>query len=304
MASVALGILLFVALVWFASFKEIDLTKTNLSYAVACVFVYVFMLVLRALNFRLISSKSSEQSDIRDWCKLTSYHQLIFIAAPSGAGDLAFPSLAKKMVHTDMSNAVGTIFLSRIRDIFAIVGLGAVGLVGSNMHPPITGVIAVIAFASLIWTEHAIRSIINLLSIILPKGPTSQSRLMKLRKAVQVRSESKFLLNALTLSIWLCAGAGVWLGFSAAGYSLSIFECWIVVLFLNVAGALAVSFAGIGFAEVGAAGALMLFGETGSDAAAIAVVARPTMLVSLIIAALLLSLAQYFPRFARPPENS
>ncbi len=301
-ASAAFGVLLFAALVWFGGFDEIDLASISPGYALACVVVYVVMLALRALNLRLICNATEGFSNFKNWCRLAAYHQLVFIVAPSGSGDIAFPALAKKLVGVDLSNAVGTIVLSRLRDIFAILGLGAVGLASIRVQPELAAILAILAFASLIWTELAIRSILSFLSLILPEGAGAQGWFKNLREASQFRSTNRMLRSVLTLSIWLCAGVGVWLGFSAAGHQLSLFECWIMVFFLNLAGALAVSVAGIGFVEAGAVGALMMFGETGRDAAAVAVVARPTMLLALIIAAFFLERAHQFPRFSRPPK--
>ena len=302
LASASFGVLLFGALVWFGGAYDVNLAKINLGYAIACVLIYVLMLLLRAMNLRLICGTIEAEDSFRNWCRLAAYHQLVFIVAPSGTGDLAFPALARKIVGVDLSKAVGTIVLSRLRDVFAIIGLGAMGFAGSGMQPLLTAGAATLAFACLIWTELAISSILMLLTKILPKVPGAPDLLVKLREAAQFHSGNRLRHSALSLSIWLCAGTGVWFGFYAAGYPLSLFECWIMLFFLNLAGALAVSIAGIGFAEAGVAGALMLFGETALEAAAVAVVARPTMLLALIIAAMFLERAHQFPQLSRAPR--
>lgn len=301
--SIGFGILLFAALVWVALRSGIDLSKIDLRWAVGCIAVYLVMLCLRALNFKLISGRWEERGTFSRWCRLAALHQLIFIVAPSGSGDLTYPALAKRFVGADLSNATGTIVLSRVRDLFTVLGLGALGFLGAGIQPVLAVLIALIAFASLIFTEVAIRFLARGVGSVLAKRPAAQEKLNKLLDAAAVQDDHKALRNLITLAIWLCAGAGVWFGFAAAGQMLSIYECWIIVLFLNVVGALAISIAGLGFAEAGAAGALMLLGASGVEAAAVAVVARPTMLVALIIAALLLERALLIWPSSGSPET-
>ena len=79
-------------------------------------------------------------------------------------------------------------------------------------------------------------------------------------------------------------------GFAAAGHPLTVFEGWVVIAGLNVAGMLAVSVAGLGVAEAGAAGMLALLGMPLAEAAAVAVIARPLLLLSTVTASAVLDL--------------
>lgn len=69
-------------------------------------------------------------------------------------------------------------------------------------------------------------------------------------------------------------------GFRAAGHPLSLSEAWVMLAGLNIAGALALSVAGLGVAEAGAAGVLTLLGLPLAEAAGIALIARPILLLS------------------------
>ncbi len=69
---------------------------------------------------------------------------------------------------------------------------------------------------------------------------------------------------------------------------------------LNVAGALALSIAGFGVAEVGATGALVIFGLPVAQAAAVAIVARPLLLLSNTAASGLVEVANRLNNITRP----
>ena len=88
--------------------------------------------------------------------------------------------------------------------------------------------------------------------------------------------------------------------FAATGHPLSIQQTILMLAALNASGAIAISIGGIGVAEAGAAGMLMLFGETAATAAAVALVARPLLFLSAVAASASLDLVSWLTLRRRP----
>lgn len=283
-----ISVLLLAALFWFADFDALDFGQINLHYMAGCILLYVLMLNLRALGFGLLASEQGKQVPFRNWAKLVARHQLVFLIAPSGSGDLAFPHLAHKVTGIDTATATGIILRSRLRDICTILGLGVLGLVSAGIVHPLFTIFTILAFAAMIWVEQASRFVANIIKLILPKRFSASGWADRFHATSIVGFKQRARISVLTLVIWLCASAAIWAGFLAAGYGLSYDGAWIMIAGLNIAGALAVSIAGFGIAEAGATGVLMLIGETAANAAAIAIIARLGLLFSLVIASGLL----------------
>lgn len=283
--ALAISILLLAVLLWVADFSAIDLSQVRPLYIVLCVALYIPMLCLRALNFQILASADNSGASFGPWAKLAARHQLVFLAAPSGSGDLAFPLIAKKSTGVDTATSTGIIVISRMRDICAILGLGLSGLIGADIVPTILAIPAAIAFIALIWVERVGQMLLYLAERFLNLKVNPDGWINTLAGVADASAKERLKRSGVTIAIWISAGAAAQAGFLAAGYPMSTYESWILIAGLNIAGALAVSVAGLGIAEVGAAGVLMLLGETATEAAAIAVIARPSLLISLVLAA-------------------
>jgi uncharacterized membrane protein YbhN (UPF0104 family) len=282
----AISALLLAVLFWFADLDTINFKQFDLRYLAGCVLLYFVMLILRAIGFGLIASQQGKQVGFRNWLKLAAQHQLIFLVAPSGSGDFVFPHLARKITNIDIAAATNIILRSRLRDICTILGLGICGLVSTGIIPTFFTFFAFIAFIIMVWIEPASIQISKALKHAFPKFFPENGWAYRFHSTSEIGFNQRAKISILTLAIWLIASTAIWVGFMAVGYQINFDGAWVMIAGLNIAGALAISVAGFGVAEAGATGVLILLGETASNAAAIAIVARLGLLLSILIAAI------------------
>ena len=283
--AVVISAVFLAVLYWLADVDTISFNQFDPWYLAGCVLLYIVMLNLRAVGFGLLASQQGKQVGFRKWLKLVARHQLIFLIAPSGSGDLAFPHLARNITGIDIMTATNIIFRSRLRDICTILGLGVCGLVSTGIVPSFFIFFAIIAFIAMVWIEPASMLLSNGIKYGFPKLFAENGWVDRFHATSQIGFNQRAKISMLTLAIWLVASAAIWVGFTAAGYQLNFDGAWVMIAGLNIAGALAISVAGFGVAEAGATGVLMLLGETTGNAAAIAIVARFGLLLSIVIAA-------------------
>jgi uncharacterized membrane protein YbhN (UPF0104 family) len=269
MIAIAVSCVLLALVVWLADLGSIDLSATQPLYLFPAVLAYVTVLVLRGVLFRHLT-KERGNAGLVTWIALAARHQFIFIVSPSGSGDLAFPVLANRMLGIGLGSATGLIAGTRLRDICAVFGLGCIGLSGVGFFPIMAVELAVLFGLALYFSDVTISYAGRLVATLRGSQPPD---------AAEVKP-SRLPAAALTLLVWLVASGGVASGFAAAGHPLTIYETWVMLAGLNLAGAIAVSVAGLGIAEAGATGVLVFLGMPLAQAAAIAVVARPLLLLS------------------------
>ena len=285
----AISLILFAGVLWVAMQQDINLSDIRPGLLIPAVFAYSLVLVCRAAIFRLLSS-SGAQHPFQTWLSLAARHQLVFIISPSGAGDLAFPVLARRMVGLKTLTASRLIVEARLRDIFAVLALGCAGLAGTGHMPVLALAGMLLCFFALYWSEVSVRAVTALLRRFRRTRDIDTPLEKSTKQDVTVSFARRVCLTALTLSLWGSASGGVFSGFYAAGYPLSLMESWVMLAGLNVAGALALSLAGFGVTEAGAAGVLVFLGLPFSTAAAIAIIARPMLLLSNCLAIALVEL--------------
>ncbi|WP_213546350.1 lysylphosphatidylglycerol synthase domain-containing protein [Vannielia litorea] len=252
---------------WVADVGAIDLSAIRPVLLLPAVAAYVAVLALRGAQLRLLAPPTGAGHG--SWVALAGRHQLVFILSPSGAGDLAFPLLARRMVGLGTVPAAALIAGARLRDICAVLGLGCAGLAGTGHLPLLAGAGAVLFFAALYFSDITVALAGRLLR-----------RIRKAPPPEHVAPPNRLPAALLTLLLWLTASGGIMAGFAAAGHPLGPFEAWVMLAGLNVAGALALSIAGLGVAEAGAAGVLVFLGMPLAEAATVAIVARPLLLLS------------------------
>ncbi|MDF3355738.1 hypothetical protein HKX17_17470 [Sulfitobacter sp. KE34] len=268
MLAIAISAVLLALVLWIADIEAIDLSITRPLLLLPAVAAYVTMLALRGAQLRLLAPPTS--AGYGHWVALAGRHQFVFILSPSGAGDLAFPLLAGRMVGLGVGSATALIAEARLRDICAVLGLGCAGLAGTGHLPMLAGAGAMFCFVALYLSDVTVAFAERLLRRVRKTSPPEQ----------RTAGPNRFPAALLTLLVWLTASSGIMAGFAAAGDPLRPFETWIMLAGLNVAGALALSLAGLGVAEAGAAGVLVFLGMPLAEAAAVAIVARPLLLLS------------------------
>jgi uncharacterized membrane protein YbhN (UPF0104 family) len=265
--ALAVSAALLALVLWVADVGAIDPSTIHPLLLLPAVAAYIAVLVLRGAQLRLLALPTG--AGLGRWVALAGRHQLVFILSPSGAGDLAFPLLAGRMVGLGVGPAAALIAEARLRDICAVLGLGCAGLAGTGHLPVLAGAGTVLCFAALYFSDVTVVLAGRLLRRIRKTLPPEQG-------AAPNRPPAALL----TLLLWLTASGGIMAGFAAAGHPLGPFEAWVMMAGLNVAGALALSLAGLGVAEAGAAGVLVFLGMPLAEAAAVAIVARPLLLLS------------------------
>ncbi|MCZ4351738.1 lysylphosphatidylglycerol synthase domain-containing protein [Roseovarius aestuarii] len=264
--AIAISLALLALMLWVSDIDSIDLSVVRPVLLLPTLAAYLVVLVLRGALYRL--SAGSADAGLGRWVALAGRHQFVFILAPSGAGDLAFPLLAGRMVGLAVGPAVRLIAVARLRDVCAVLGLGCSGLAATGHLPLLWGAGAFVCFTALYFVDVTL-GLAGRLIRRLRKTPVPDTDASAIRLPAAT----------LTLALWLAASLGVAAGFAAAGHPLSLFEAWIMLAGLNVAGALALSLAGLGVAEAGAAGVLVFLGLPFAEAATIALVARPILLL-------------------------
>ena len=257
---VSVGLMVLVAYV--ADIGAIDLTQIRPGYLPLALIAYAGTLILRACLLRHLTTEATDQR-FTSWWSLAARHQFLFTLAPSGAGDLTFPVLANRMVGMPLTQGAALIAGTRLRDICAILGLGCVGLAGLGLAAPVMIMGAILCGLALLFSDLTGRAVARLL-----------------RRALSEAPSARWPAACLTAMIWLCASCAIAAGFAAAGHPLSIYQTFIMLAGLNIVGALAISIGGLGIAEAGAAGVLTFLGLPLAEAAAIALIARPILLVT------------------------
>ena len=268
----AISALLLGVLLWVADLPAIDLSALRPAYLIPTLLAYSAVLVLRGAALRAMAPAPAHDLPLGRWITLAARHQLVFILAPSGSGDLAFPLLAGRMTGLSTGAATRLIAEARVRDMLVVLGLGAAGLVGAGLAPPFVLLGTALAAAALYRADLSVTLIAALLRKLRRAPPSPPATGPGIRTRV--------LPVLLPILLWLCASGGIMAGFRAAGHPLSLSEAWVMLAGLNIAGALALSVAGLGVAEAGAAGVLTLLGLPLAEAARIALIARPILLLS------------------------
>ncbi|MBU2888813.1 lysylphosphatidylglycerol synthase domain-containing protein [Celeribacter halophilus] len=281
--AIAISLALLILMLWVADIGSIDLAVVRPFLLLPALTAYLVVLVLRGALYCQLAG--SGESGLRRWVKLAGRHQFVFILAPSGVGDLVFPLLAGRMVGLAVAPAVTLIAVARLRDVCAVLGLGCAGLAATGHMPLLCGAAAIACFAALYFID-----------ITLSLAGRLIHRLRNLPETDIATPANRAPAAALTLALWLAASLGVAAGFAAAGRPLSLFEAWVMLAGLNVAGALALSLAGLGVAEAGAAGVLVFLGLPLTEAVANALVARPILLLCNVAAS---GLVEGFSRITR-----
>ncbi len=286
-ALLAIGVsaALLAVVLWVADLGAVDLSKIQPIYILPTVLAYMMVLILRGVLLRHLTD--SDQNLWR-WISLAGRHQFVFILAPSGSGDLAFPVLANRMVGLGLGSGAALIAGVRLRDICAVLGLGCVGLWGIGIGPLMAACAAILFGLALYFSDITVGLAGRLIGRFRSASGTEEKP-----------KASRLPAALLTLILWLVASGGIMAGFAAAGFPLTIFQAWVMLAGLNLAGAIAVSLAGIGVAEAGAAGVLVFLGVPLAEAAAIALVARPILLLSNTAASGMIEVTSRFTQMSK-----
>lgn len=281
-----------------ADLSQINLRAISLKLALLpCVFLGL-MVVLRGELLRRIAPPKPDVPRLR-WLRLVSHHQLLFMLAPSGLGDAGFFALAKHHVGLDSAEATATLALYRLRDAIVLVSLGIAGGLMMADLTALAAVVAALAVLALLFLEETAALGLQLVRRFLPAGRVTNF-LERAATAHASASGGRMAKALVAAAIWASSALATASAFAAAGHPLSLQQTILMLAALNASGAIAISIGGIGVAEAGAAGMLMLFGETAAAAAAVSLVARPLLFLSAVAASAALDLVSWWRLRRRP----
>lgn len=250
---------------------------------------HILMVCFRGLLFLTLST-AELTSEPSHWIRLAARHQTVFSVLPSGTGDLTFPMMAKRFVPLGPSEALRMIILFRQRDLIVLAAIALAGLSLLEGHIILAGITFFGGGIALWFSDDVFRLGAKGLESFIPEGRLSDwiSGFAVNHKAPLCRRAAAWLFSLL---IWIASIVAVLSSFAAAGQSISIGAALLFLAFVNLAGVIAISVAGLGVSETGAATALMLIGRSIEHATATALVVRPALLFSVLVSSLLLDLA-------------
>lgn len=275
---VALAALLMVLLARFADLNWTDFAAISPGYVMAAIAACMLTVALRALNYRVIAAQPKPKP-LRAWIDLSLRHQFLFTAVPSGLGDIGFPVLAKRYVGTDIAQGAAIIGMARLRDLFLLPALGAVGLVATQIAPPAFLLLAAALGAGGVFAEQMAAPLGRLLRRLnISKAPPNSGK---------IALKTQLIRTGCTLASWLTAGLALYCAYRAAGFTMAAPQVFVMLAGLNLIGVLAISVGGLGVAEAGSTGVLILLGLPAQEAAQLSLVARPVLLLSILSACIL-----------------
>lgn len=249
----------------------------------------VLILLSRSLSFRAMAPPGLQQGQMR-WLQLAARHQAVFALFPGGSGDIGFPYLARKIVGIETPAAVRIIAQVRLRDmvLLALLGMGGLASAGRSVdYAPLAMVAAVV----LLWFIDDLTALgLRALTRVLP-GSQLTMLLGESAKAQSPGWRDRLLRTALTAAVWSSTLAAVIAGFAVVGVPIDLGQAMLIVAAINLAGAIAISIAGLGVSEAGAAAALLISGFEPQRAAAIALLVRPILLVLIVTVSVATDLA-------------
>jgi uncharacterized membrane protein YbhN (UPF0104 family) len=296
------------ALIYFVDWRVVGKSLHDLDWRWALVGLLATAMTLwcRSRRFMLILSDGRpNESASNAYLSLAAAHQAIFALLPSGTGDVVFPFLARAFVGQTVSAATVGLAVVRFQDLVTLVGIGSTAAlwiwVGGATGGAITLVIGCIVLLTLFRTgavvAFAARAACRAIDLTPLAGLLNfiNRRTGDVAAWFQAHHERWNRLSTAGFGIasWISATIAVGSAMAAAGLHATPEKAAFVLFVLNVAGAMSVlTFAGLGFVEVGLAGALMLFGMDGRQAMAAAVVVRLLLLsFNLLVPAVLMALA-------------
>jgi len=269
-----------------AQFRLPDLSKADPFWIFGLLGAHLVMVMGRGLSLRSLADAGSDRPT-RAWIRLAARHQAMFSLFPTGLGDLSFPVLAGRMVKVEPSEALRILAQFRLRDVvmLALIGLTGLAAVGTSLE---LGPLVIVAMVGALFFVDEIAAFgVRILAAIVPHPQISHwlSVAAQLRRATLTE---RALRTGLAAVVWSASVAAILAASRAAGSPFGLGEALLMVAALNAVGVIAISIGGLGVSEAGAAAALVLSGRTVGAAASIALLVRPLLLLSVLLASLLI----------------
>jgi glycosyltransferase 2 family protein len=259
----------------------------------AAFLVYYLGFPLRGYRWSLLLRSAGTRVRVRDSTEIVFISWMVNCLVPAKLGDVYRAYLLRLNQAVSTSLALGTVFVERVMDLFAVAILGLAAGFWSfrgGFNPYVqfvlgVGVVVVIVLAIGIFTMR------NFGRRILARLPTPQ-RILELYDrfeegffALNVRSLPR--LGILTVLIWTTEALRLAFVIAALGYSdvhLGISGIFFVALAASLLTAVPLTPGGIGIVEAGMVGILTyIYNVPQNEALAIALVDRAISIVSVIV---------------------
>jgi uncharacterized protein (TIRG00374 family) len=249
---------------------------------------------LRGLRWAILVRKTGFPLSVRDSTEMIYLSWLVNCLVPAKLGDVYRAYLLKINSNVSLSRTIGTVFIERILDLFAIVTLGlAAGFVSfrSGLPGDVQIVFAVGVFVVLLLAGGLL-TMRNFGRRILTRLPVPHQVLEfydRFEEGVFASIGLRALprLVVITGFIWATEAMRLYLVIQALGLEsvhLGISGAFFVALAASLLTAVPLTPAGIGFVEGGVVGLLtIVYGVSAPDALAITVVDRAISVLSIIV---------------------
>ena len=267
------------------------IVSANVGYLVLAFTVYYLTFPVRAFRWRYILANVGTRVRFVDALEILYLSWFVNCLVPAKLGDLYRAYLLKASNGASASRTVGTIFIERIADIIVIFGLalaaGYWSFRGRSM--PGVDVIFILGFVValiLVTAIIALRFYGRRVERWLPLRFAELWRRFHEGSTGALTRAALPVIGASTVVIWLLEGARLYFVIQALGIpgvDLGISSSIFVALVAALLTAIPLTPAGIGFVEAGIAGALLIYGVTGDQGAAVALTDRAISILTVIV---------------------
>jgi glycosyltransferase 2 family protein len=248
---------------------------------------------LRGLRWAVLVRKTGFALRVRDAIEIIFLSWLVNCLVPAKLGDVYRAYLLKINSSVSLSRTIGTVFIERILDLFAIVTLGlAAGFVSFRSGlPGDVQIVFAIGIGFVLLLAGGLMTMRNFGRRILTRLPTPH-RILEFYDRFEEGVFGSIGLRALprlvilTGFIWATEAMRLYFVVQALGLPdvhLGISGAFFVALAASLLTAVPLTPAGIGFVETGVVGLLtVVYGVSETDALAITLVDRASSVLSII----------------------
>ncbi len=271
-------------------------------YALAALACFLGNLIVRGLRLWRLALAAGDTAGRFAWIRLCALHQTLFTLLPSGSADVGFPLLAARTLGCDPVVAARILLVYRLQDLWMLLILLVVALLGfgdrGGIGQPTLVLAGVVALTLLLWANDLTRGLGSLLlRAVEPRGESWGFVARPLRRlAVELDRPTHWALRlqgaVTTLICWSLAALSIWALFAMIDLRLGAAEVLLVIAGMNLVGAVSVfTVAGLGVSEGGLAAILLALGFGSGTAVAAALTVRPAALASVLVGGALIEAA-------------
>ncbi|MFI5262518.1 MAG: YbhN family protein [Candidatus Limnocylindrales bacterium] len=255
--------------------------------------IYYVGFPLRGYRWSLLLRSAGTRLGIRDSTEIVFLSWFVNCLVPAKLGDVYRAYLLRLNQDVSTSRTLGTVFIERVLDLFAIAVLGLAAGFWSfrgGFNPYVTfllglGVVVVVVLAVGVFT---LRNFGRRILVRLPVPHTVLELYDRFEEGFfTLKARSLPRLGTLTGLIWSTEAMRLWFVIAALGYSdvqLGLSGTFFVALSASLLTAIPLTPGGLGIVEAGMVGILtLIYGVPQTEALTIALVDRSISILSVIV---------------------